>query len=132
MRKLWMLCALSAIVLGCSDGTGPNATPEGTYVLSTINGGVLPVVVLQAGSDRLEVTAGQVRINRDGTGSDSYSFRLTQAGGITLYTENDVGTWTLQGNNLRIAWASGSVETFAWGGDSLTMTDQGMTMVYQR
>ena len=124
--------ALVFALTGCGDSTGPSASPEGTHTLRTVNGGALPAVIVQVGSDMVEVTAGQVRVNGDGTASDSYTIRVTEAGQISSFTETDVGTWTLQGNNLRIAWASGITETFARSGDTLTMITEGITFVYRR
>ena len=79
MRKFPALTFALLLPLAACESTAPEeAGITGTYSLQTINGSSLPHTVLEAGSDRFEVTAGAITLNEDLTFTDLLTFRGSQ------------------------------------------------------
>ena len=136
MRRLAVTlgAALSLALAGCSDSTGPRAGLAGTYTLRTVNGQALPAVV----SSFSTLTAGQVRLNGDGTFSASHTSRQTTPGGTTTVTQNITGTYTRSGNDLMLSFTdpdsggSAFVDASWDGGRQLTVNDGFAAYVYRK
>ena len=102
MRRLSsILLLLAAAACGGDKSTAPKRL-EGTYTLRTINGGNLPTIVYDdpASGQRAEVTAGSMTMTSGGTFSAPWSFRLTDNGTVTTYSETCEGTFTRTGNHV--------------------------------
>ena len=136
----WMgigLAALFAGIAACGDdgdATGTSGTSIfGTYTLQTVDGTNLPFVLFQIGNDKLEITAGSVRLNSDNTYSLSISLRVTQAGTVTTETDTGAGTFTATGSTIQFSDpgdGSGSF-TGSISGNTLTIIDDvGFTFVF--
>ena len=78
--RLALTLALTGIVAaGCDDSSGPGDDLDGNYSLRTINGAVLPFVLLQFGTQfKAEVTSGQLDLRNDGTFNETLTFRVTE------------------------------------------------------
>ncbi len=118
---------------GDDDSTGPGSV-SGTYTLQTIDGTSLPFVLFQIGNDKIEITAGSVRLNSDNTYSISISLRLTRAGTVTTETDTGAGTYTASGSTIQFS-DSGDGEgpfTGSISGNTLTIIDEGVAFVFTK
>ncbi len=111
MRPVALIVALAVSLLtGCGDSTGPEAI-AGNYTLRTINGQDLPFLIVQVLDDKIELTAGSLRINSDNTFSANLTLATTDGGATTSETETTTGTYTLNGTAL----------TFTSGGEVVSL-----------
>jgi hypothetical protein len=71
--------ALIALVTlaACSDSSGPDSSSYGRYVLRSVNGRAVPVIYQETATARLEFLSGALRLNQDGTFTDSTEIRVT-------------------------------------------------------
>ncbi len=131
MRPVALTVALAVSLLtGCGDATGPEAI-AGNYALRTINGQDLPFILVQVLSDKIEITAGSVRINSDNTYSTSVTVAITEGGTTTSETGTSTGTYTLNGTAITFT-SEGETFTGSITGNTLTIIDEGLTLVYQK
>ncbi len=131
MRPVALTVALAVSLLtGCGDATGSEAIAA-NYTLQTINGQNLPFVLAQVVVDKVEVTAGSVRLNSDNTFSTSVTVATTESGATTSETTTVTGTYTLNGTTLTF---TSEEDTFGGSitGNTLTISDEGVTFVYQK
>jgi hypothetical protein len=118
---------------GDDDGsTGPRDQVVGTYTLRTVGGRALPAVVLEDGGDKLEVLAGAVTLDGNGTYRGTMTLRLTEDGRTTTETDGGTGTYTASGSSVVLVDADGERTTATLAGASLTITDGGIVMVFTR
>ena len=134
MRPVALTVALAVSLLtGCGDATGPEAI-AGNYTLRSINGQDLPFIIVQVLADKIEVTAGSVRINSDNTFSSSTTLAITETEGGTTTSETGTttGTYTLNGTAITFT-SEGETSTGSITGNTLTIIwDEGLTLVYQK
>lgn len=130
---------LAASLAACSgDATGPDAdTLAGEYILFTIDGQSLPVIVDQVGNDIAEVTEGSVTLQSNGTFDDVTTLRITESGVVTTEVDATQGNWTVSGTTVTFTPNDGSGSyTMTWdiqqGQRRLTQLFQGFTLVYER
>ena len=105
-RRLALLGLLAVAVTACGGddgdgGTGPGDI-TGTYTIQTINGAPPPYTLwteAEAGFQR-EITGGSVTLNADGTYSDVFHFRDTEAGVVTTGSAETEGTYTRSGSTI--------------------------------
>jgi hypothetical protein len=137
MRKVLAVATLAlTMVTACGDSTGPDgeANISGTYTLRTVNGQNLPFPLLVVGTTyRLEVTASTVSINANGTFTQSATLREVNGTNTTTETESATGTWTRTNNAISFRdSADGTVFTGSLSGNTITLVDEGMTLVFQK
>ena len=99
------LCAAMIAVAGCGDG--PNAvgvSPIGDYLLTSVNGGPLPAVVIAEPGLNVQVTDGWLTLNPNNTFVES----------ITLATIVDNGQPELGGASC--------IGSYRWIGNTVTLT----------
>ena len=127
-RLLFLLIVLS----GCGgDATGPESV-AGNYTLRTINGQNLPFVVVQVLVDKIEVTAGSVRLNSDKTFSSSLTLATTDGGTTTSATETQTGTYALNGTAITLVFQASSPSSGSISGNTLTIIDEGLSWVFKK
>ena len=119
------------LFLACGDSTGPGAI-AGNYTLRTIDGQDLPAVILQVLNDKVEVTAGSLRINSDLTFSSSLTAAATTSGTTTSATDTQTGTYTLNGTAITLRFQDASTSTGSITGNTLTVIDEGLSLVYRK
>ena len=119
------------LFLACGDSTGPEAI-AGNYTLRTIDGQDLPAVILQVLNDKVEVTAGSLRINSDLTFSSSLTAAATTSGTTTSATDTQTGTYTLNGTAITLRFQDASTSTGSITGNTLTVIDEGLSLVYRK
>lgn len=138
MRKFlsaFVLLVLAVFAGACSDSTGPSeleADISGTYTLQTVNGASPPAIIVQVGADRIEVTGGQLTLNRDKTFGSSISYRVVQGGNTSTDTQNDSGTYQQNGNMVQLSRGNGTRDSGSVSGDTLTIVAGGVTLVFQK
>ena len=136
MRKFLVLCLALLLPLaacGDDDGTGPSTNIVGTFNLQTVNGAPLPVTLSQAGTDRLDLTAGQITFREDRTFTAEITFREISGGLTTNETDGQIGTYTVSGNTVQLtSTLDGTVATATISGNTLTSNQQGFTLVYRK
>ena len=135
MRRLLLACATIALI-GCggSDSTGPAASAQGTWNLQTVNGAALPFTLNSNPStgDKLEILDDQYVLNSDGTFTEAFTTRETTNGQITTTPETDNGTWTQQGSQVSVVFASGGGLAGTISNDKITIATQVGPLVYTR
>jgi hypothetical protein len=62
-----VVALVAAGTSGCAQGTEPEAPAPLTYSLQSVDGGVLPHLLVQSGADRLTLRRGWIGLNPDGT-----------------------------------------------------------------
>ena len=137
LRKTLLACGV-LLAPACNDSTGPDNFEAlvGTWVLISIDGDPLPVVVDQDGEDTAEITAGVVELDDSRLFSDDTSVRFTIGGVVTTEVQAGTGTWGLDndGNTVIFDPTDGSAEyIMEWdGGITLTQNFDGFILVYQK
>jgi heat shock protein HslJ len=129
MKKF--LAAALVVLAACSDSTGPNAV-VGAYALASINGQGLPQIIAEDATTTVEVTGGLVTLNADGTFTDRIDFRITDDTGVSTDSDTAFGTYTVSGNNITFHADDGSTYSMARSGGTLTQSEPGITLVYER
>ena len=76
MKRRMLLLAL-VCAAACSDSAGPEDSHLGRYRLLTIDGRDVPAIMLENANSRLEFLSGSLRLNADGTFTDSTEIRVT-------------------------------------------------------
>lgn len=132
MRGIHRAIGAIAIVLlaGCGDNsTSPKKSVTGTYTLDNIGGDPLPATLDQEQGYLLEVTAGAITLNSNGTFSDTYTLRETTDTGVNEAPIPCTGTWTQSGNNLTLTETTtdycGDEGSGTWDGSNTLTVDWG-------
>jgi hypothetical protein len=129
MKRLVAVLIVAGIAAGgawaCSgDSTSPSSI-AGTYNLQTIDGQSLPVIVLEVGTDTVEITAGFMRLVSDQTFSESVSFRIADGAIVTTDVETTTGSWTVSGSAITFTGTAGTN-----AGDTFTGSISGNTLTF--
>ena len=127
---------LAVSLAACSgDPTGPDLDDlAGEYILFTINGQTLPVIVDQVGNDIVEVSQGSVTLQTSGTFDDVTQLRITESGVVSTQVDVAQGTWEAVGSTVTFRPSDNSgTYTMTWDGNlRLTQIFQGFTLVYEK
>ena len=105
---------------------------SGSYSLRTVNGSPIPYTVIQIGADKYEIVSDVVTINEGGTWSETGTDRTTQNGQVTNGTITDNGTYTLNGTAITLVSTQSGTVNGAVGAGTLTITAEGVVLVYQK
>ena len=108
MIRRFLLGFLVFGLVACGfDVTDPGSV-SGTYTLRTVNGDILPAVLLQeVTTSLLEVTAGSGTLNQDLTCSLSLTLRETEDGTVTTITETNACTYALDSGSITVTIPDG-------------------------
>jgi hypothetical protein len=134
MRRCLALFAVALITACGSDAsTAPQPTIAGTWTLQTINGSPLPFIVAQTGTNKVELVSDVVVISGTGSFTETSSVRTTTNGVATTQSVADAGSYTLNGTAVTLHFNSdGSTATGSWSGNTVTVTDVGLALVFTR
>ncbi len=137
MRRLLAFALLlfaPVVIEGCgSDSvTNPAESAVGTFSLSSVDGGPLPLLII-AGEPKLEVLSDRLTFASGGTFTQNTIFRFTEAGVPQVEAHAETGTFTLTGTRLAIHFTSDNSTTNATlPGNRISVTGQGHALVYLR
>ncbi len=137
MKRILAMAALTLLAsVGCggSDSTSPQETVSGTYSLQTVNGSPPPTTLFTSVEYKLEIMASTYTLKSDGKYANAATFRETINGTTTTGTDNNAGTWTVTGTTIVLVDADTPTDKISGtiSGGKMTLTDQGMTAVWQK
>ena len=125
-------CLLLLVVLlsACKKEAIVTEQPEltGTYALITVNGTKVPATVSHDGAN-LQVRSGSFTFKADGTCGTKTIF-VPQSG--TEATREASATYTRDGSKLTMRWQAAGTTDGTVAGNTFTMTNEGMVLVYQK
>jgi hypothetical protein len=102
--------------------------PTGVYILASVNGNQVPASVSHDGTP-LQVRSGTFTINADGTCSTKTVF-VPPSG---TETTNEVSaTYTREGAKLTMQWKGAGTTTGTVEGNTFSMNNEGMMLVYRK
>ncbi len=133
MRK-FLIALIVASSVACSSGavTG-SSTITGTYRLRSINGAVLPYTTSTSGGATTEIVDDQITFDQSSTYSESGHTRTTANSQVTVSTNSQSGSYTLQGNAISLAAANGgSGRSGTIINDRITFVEGGLTSVFTK
>ena len=141
LRSLGFVSTFAVLaVAGACGGdspSGPGASkPDGTYILSTVNGNGLPVAIFADTNYTYEVVSGSLTLTT-GKFSMVTTFRQTVTGNVSTFVDSTGGTWVLTGTSVQFTnGEDGSTDTAALASGHLTFTEidgtTTTTIVYAR
>jgi hypothetical protein len=135
MRFVSSALLLLAVACGASDAaTAPtSASVAGTWNLQTINGAGLPYVLDQTGANKDELVSDVVTAVSTGSFTRTTTVRTTFNGQVTTQSVADAGRYSLNGTAVVFTFNSdNSVGTGSISGNTLTVADNGVALVYRR
>jgi hypothetical protein len=126
-------CFVVAAGLSLSAGqnqskTSNAADPTGVYALVSVNGKPVPASLDHEGAT-LQVRSGAFTINADGTCSSKMIF-VPPSG--TEATREVTATYTKDGSKLTMKWKGAGTTTGTIEGNTFTMENEGMLLVYKK
>ena len=132
-QTLWS-CLLSLFVVLALAGCKPAAqvtsdiNPVGTYALASVDGNKVPCALTHDGH-ALTVKSGTFIINPDGTCSSRMVFSPPSGSEASKEVK---ATYTRQGATLTMRWEGAGTTTGTVEGDTFTMNNEGMVLVYRK
>lgn len=134
MLRRYLLSLLTcAVILSCSDASGPDNRLLGTWRLQTVSGQPIPYILEQDGARTVELTGETVTLLASGRQTMVTSFRVTE--GANVFTESipAPGSYTVNGSTLTLRFDSDpDIYTAIVNGDTMTIEDIGLIFVYRR
>ncbi len=131
MKRLVYLASVCLTFVACGDSTGPGSV-AGRYALVSLNGAPLPAVFFQVLENKVEITAGHIQLNRDGTCSASATFQSTVAGLVETETSEDTCTWTQNHPAFAITFSDGSTDAGSLIDGTISITSEDFVLVYRK
>lgn len=133
LSKLLACCTLSVAASCGGDSTAPGtASVAGSYALQTVNGAPLPFVVLQIGSDKIEVLNETVVLSEGDAFTQQGSLRITQNGVVSIDSYAEAGDYTRNGTALTLIFSDGTTGTATISGNSLIVGISGLSLMYRK
>lgn len=121
------------LLASCSNAVGPEASHVGLYSLHTVNGAPLPFIIAQLGDERVEVSAGHIILNVDGTFTDHTTFQIVEAAGARREETVRSGTYTTNGSVVQLAPDGSERYTVALSDNrTLTQAVESYLLVYRK
>ncbi len=131
MRQALRLCLLPLLLVAAWAGCKQQAkvaadiNPVGTYALVSVDGNKVPCTVQHEGQT-LAIQSGTFIINADGTCSSKMSLAGRDAA-IEVKA-----TYKREGPKLTMTWQGAGTTTGTIEGDTFTMNNEGMALVYRK
>jgi hypothetical protein len=119
MRRSVLLLMVASIT-ACQTATddfvlGPtDANVSGTFALTTINGGVLPVVARVTNTDRWDLVADTLRISGDSTWAETSSYTVNSLADGSITTSQSIasGVYVIADKEINFTMRVGGTATF--------------------
>jgi hypothetical protein len=131
LPALFLLATLSLLVLaGCksSDRTAANVDPAGVYTLISVDGKTLPCELTHGGT-AMTIKSGVFTISSNGTCRSLMNLSVPQRENISREVK---ATYTQKGAQLTIKWDQAGTTLGQVDGNTFTMTNEGMVLLYQK
>jgi hypothetical protein len=133
LRRILQSLLVVAVLVACSDSTGPVRGVEGTWRLHTVDGQALPFILPEEAVDKVELMGEVITMVAPGSLTIITTFRITDGSDVFLDSDPDGGTYVVNGSAVTITWASdGSTTAATVSGDTMIMEDIGHTFLYRR
>jgi hypothetical protein len=140
--RRFALLLLGGSLLGCQTATdtfelGPtDANISGTFALTSINGGVLPVLARLSTVDEWDLTADTLRISNDSTWTETSFYNVTMLADGTVSKSQSIasGVYLVSDKQINFTMRVGGTATFigAVQGSTLTLVFNDNHFVYLR
>jgi len=133
--RTWLAVLFSLLALaGCGgdDSTSPDTSHVGTYQLRTVGGSNLPATLAQEGDRRLEITGGSLSLVADRTFNYSADYRISTGTAVTTDSGRGSGTYRRNSDAIVLRYGDGSEEHGSLSGNTLTLTADGIVLVFER
>ena len=118
------------------DATAPIESRYGRYALRRINGDELPQIIVENAVYRVEFLEGALRLNPNGTFTDSTERRVTSFQGgtfVTLSTDVAAGTYRISGDTVFSSSTRGELYHMTFQAqNSLRQELSGSILLYRR
>jgi hypothetical protein len=121
----------ASFAIGCSPVTSP-LDVSGLYSLKTINGAAVPAVISQAGATTITVWNDAFTLTPSGTYSEQGYKSSTTSGVTTISYPIDAGNFTRLDNAITLESLIVGARPATLSNGTLTVVDQGLTLVYQK
>ncbi len=140
-RNFWrlpLLVAAATIALACGgdSASGPNASPVGSYLLSTYNGKPVPQTLFADTGFTIALAAGSLALTADGSYLATITMNETIEGHLSVYVDSVAGKWTQTGAALLFVGPDSTKQSAGWDGARITLSDTSTappsTYVYAR
>jgi len=139
MRRIVLLFAAAGAVasVGCASESTSPPKPRGivgAYALASLNGQILPAILGQNDTAKVEILSGGVSLLSDGTFVDGVVLRVTLPSGVSVQGDTIRGGFLTSGATLMLSPSDGSNAYFMTVTDEHTLTedDIGYLIVYRR
>lgn len=130
-RNLIAAVLLSVSIGACGgDGVTEPDTVAGTYVLKTVDGKPVPVVVYEEPGYKLEIISSNYVLTEGGTFTNNASWKETIDGAVSTGNESSSGTFTVNGSTLSFISPGGDAFQGTRVGNTLTLNFEGIVAVY--
>jgi hypothetical protein len=125
----FVLAAGLSLSAGQKQPTAANvADPAGIYALVSVNGKPVPASLSHEGAT-LQVRSGTFTINADGTCSSKMVFVPPSGNEATREVS---ATYTKDGSKLTMKWKGAGITVGTIEGNTFTMNNEGMLLVYKK
>lgn len=132
----FIACLLLVVAAACGGDSPTEPTPAsvaGTWRLQTVNGSVLPFLLVEFGTDKVELTSDVLIVAASGSFAQMKQLTTTQSGQVSTDDLTDAGTYTLNGTAVTFTFDSdSSTGTGSLSGNTLTVAGGSFAMVYRK
>jgi hypothetical protein len=123
--------AVLSLALLAACGTEPRAL-EGTYVLRSVDGVTVPVILYEDETEKDELLSGEVQLRDDGTFTDITAMRLTVNEEVRVDIIEAQGTWSQDGSDVVFQMSNGGTYRMSFSSNTLTQDWYGYLLSYHR
>jgi hypothetical protein len=125
-----MVSALVLLPSGCRKNTSAAKSSDytGTYTLDTINGKKLPFTP-PVGVTAPEFSSGAITLQADGSFTSAISYRMPDG---KVSKRDASGSYTKAGSSFKLQWKGAGTGTATLEGNTFTVTDEDMKLVYRK
>jgi hypothetical protein len=122
--------ALGVLLSACTQAAkvSQSVDPTGTYALVSVDGNQVPAKVTHEGVG-LEVRSGTFTVNPDGMCATTTVFVPGSGNEVTRHVS---ATHARIGSKVTMRWQGAGMTTAKVEGDTLTMNNEGMLLVYKK
>lgn len=130
MRNLVIVLAVAAALSACGSETivSAEASVAGTYTAKTANGSNLPFTAATT-PVKVEVVSGSTTLTAAGSFTSTTKTRFTSPAGSSDTDNNFAGSFKLNGSTITFSTNDGSTFSGTIAGGTLTVAQQGITLV---